>query len=121
MMVRGIRGAITAERDDRPAILAATTKLLEAIMDRNPFSTEDVASALFTVTHDLRASFPAAAARALGWTNVPLLNFTEVPVPGDVQRCIRVLIHINTDLRQDQIEHVYLDGAEVLRPDIARQ
>lgn len=120
-VVRGIRGAITAERDEPEAILEATERLLRAIMDRNPFALEDVASALFTVTPDLRAEFPAAAARRLGWTNIPLLNFTEVPVPGGLARCIRTLIHINTTLRQDEIAHVYLDGAVVLRPDLTRQ
>ena len=120
-VVRGIRGAITAERDEPEAILEATERLLRAIMERNPFALEDVASALFTVTPDLRAEFPAAAARRLGWTNIPLLNFTEVPVPGRLARCIRILIHINTTLRQDQIVHVYLDGAVVLRPDLTHQ
>ena len=120
-VVRGIRGAITAERDEPEAILEATERLLRAIMERNPFALEDVASALFTVTPDLRAEFPAAAARRLGWTNIPLLNFTEVPVPGRLARCIRILIHINTMLRQDEIVHVYLDGAVVLRPDLTHQ
>jgi len=119
-VVRGIRGAITAERDTPEAILGATERLLQTIMERNPFALEDIASALFTVTPDLRSEFPAAAARRLGWTAVPLLNFTEVPVPGMLERCIRTLIHINTDLGQEQIVHVYLEGAAVLRPDLIR-
>jgi chorismate mutase len=120
-VVRGIRGAIQAESDEPSAILAATERLLIAIMERNPFPLEDVASAFFTVTPDLRAVFPAAAARRLGWTNIPLMNFTEVPVPGDLERCIRAMILINTTLRQDQIVHVYLDGAVALRPDLSKQ
>ena len=120
-VVRGIRGAIQAERDERDAILSATEKLLIAIRDRNEFALEDVASALFTVTPDLRAGFPASAARRLGWTSVPLLNFTEIPVPGDLPRCIRTMILINTTLAQHEIVHVYLDGAVALRPDLQRQ
>lgn len=121
MAVRGIRGATQAERDEREAILSATERLLIAIRERNHFELEDVVSALFTVTPDLRAGFPASAARRLGWTSVPLLNFTEIPVPGDLPRCIRTMILINTTLSQSDIVHVYLDGAVVLRPDLQRQ
>ena len=117
--VRGIRGAITVARDERGLVLDATERLLRTIVERNGFVPEDVASALFTVTPDLVSEFPAAAARRIGWTLVPLLNFTEIGVPGRLERCIRVLIHINTELRQDEIQHVYLEGAIVLRPDLA--
>lgn len=117
-VVRGIRGAITVARDEPLLILDATERLLRAIVDQNPFAPEDVASALFTVTPDLVSEFPAAAARRMGWTLVPLLNFTEIGVPGRLERCIRVLIHINTELGQDAIQHVYLEGARVLRPDL---
>jgi chorismate mutase len=120
-VVRGIRGAITADCDEPEAILGATERLLVAIRERNAFELDDVASALFTVTPDLRSEFPAAAARRLGWTNIPLLNFTEVPVPGGLERCIRTLIHINTQLKQDEIVHVYLEGAAGLRPDLTRR
>jgi len=65
------------------------------------------------------SEFPAAAARRIGWTRVPLLNFTEIPVPGGLPRVIRVLLHVNTEKRPDEIVHVYLDGARVLRPDLA--
>ena len=118
MRVRGIRGAITVARDEPGLILDATERLLREIVGRNPFAPDDVASALFTVTPDLVSEFPAAAARRMGWTLVPLLNFTEIGVPGRLERCIRVLVHINTDLAQDEIEHVYLEGATVLRPDL---
>jgi chorismate mutase len=120
-MVRGIRGAITVARDEPELILTATERLIRAIVERNRFQSEDVASALFTVTPDLRSEFPAAAARRIGWTLVPLLNFTEIGVPGRLERCIRVLVHVNTEARQDQIEHVYLEGAVVLRPDLANR
>lgn len=118
LRVRGIRGAITVARDEPEAILAATERLLRAIVERNGFAPDDVASALFTVTPDLVSEFPAAAARRMGWDLVPLLNFTEIGVPGRLERCIRVLVHVNTELSQAAIEHVYLEGATVLRPDL---
>jgi len=118
MMLRGIRGATTVARDEPALILDATERLLRTIVDRNRFVPEDVGSALFTVTPDLVSEFPAAAARRMGWTLVPLLNFTEIGVPGRLQRCIRVMVHVNTELRQDEIVHVYLEGAVVLRPDL---
>jgi chorismate mutase len=118
-VVRGIRGAITVARDEPSLILDATERLLREIVDANGFSPDDVASALFTVTPDLISEFPAAAARRMGWTLVPLLNFTEIGVPGRLERCIRVLIHINTQAGQGAIQHVYLEGARVLRPDLS--
>jgi chorismate mutase len=118
--VRGVRGAITVERDDAALLLDATERLLREIVAENGIQSDDVASALFTLTPDLVSQFPAMAARRMGWTRVPLLNFTEVAVPGALSRCIRVLLHINTEKRQDEIVHVYLDGARVLRPDLER-
>lgn len=117
-LVRGIRGAITVARDEPALVLDATERLLRTIVEQNGFSPDQVASALFTVTPDLVSEFPAAAARRMGWTMVPLLNFTEIGVPGRLERCIRVLIHLNTDVAQDAIRHVYLEGAQVLRPDL---
>ncbi len=117
-VVRGIRGAVTVDRDEPALILDATERLLREIVERNGFVPDDVASALFTVTPDLVSEFPAAAARRMGWTLVPLLNFTEIGVPGRLERCIRVLVHVNTDQAQDRIAHVYLGGATVLRPDL---
>ncbi|MFN2459360.1 MAG: chorismate mutase [Candidatus Velthaea sp.] len=118
--MRGIRGAITVERDDAGLILDATERLLRAIVAENGFAPDDVASALFTVTPDLAAEFPAAAARRMGWTLVPLLNFTEIGVPGRLARCIRVLVHVNTETAAADIVHVYLEGARILRPDLQR-
>lgn len=118
--VRGVRGAITVERDDAALLLDATERLLRAIVAENDIQSADVASALFTLTPDLVSQFPAAAARRMGWTLVPLLNFTEIAVPDGLPRVIRVLLHVNTDKRQDEIVHVYLDGARVLRPDLER-
>ncbi|HVA38488.1 MAG TPA: chorismate mutase [Candidatus Dormibacteraeota bacterium] len=118
-MTRGIRGAITVDRDDPADILAATTRLLEAITRENGLRPEEVCSAIFTVTPDLSSTFPAEAARRLGWEKVPLLCSTEIPVAGSLPRCVRVLLHWNTDLAQHVIRHVYLDGAVALRPDIS--
>jgi chorismate mutase len=118
--VRGVRGAITVERDDAELLLDATERLLREIVAENDIRSDDVASALFTLTPDLCSQFPAAAARRMGWTRVPLLNFTEIAVPNGLPRVIRVLLHVNTDKRQDEIVHVYLEGARVLRPDLDR-
>ena len=119
MPVRGIRGAIQVERDEESLLLDATERLLRELVAANGIASADIASALFTLTPDLRAQFPAAAARRMGWTLVPLLNFTEIDVPGGLPRVIRVLIHVNTEKRQNEMVHVYLEGARVLRPDLS--
>lgn len=115
--VRGIRGATTVETDDKEAIISATEELLEEICRQNEFAPEDVASAFFTLTCDLKATFPAEAARKRGWTMVPMLCATEIPVPGSMPKCIRVLIHLNTLKGPDEVHHVYLRRAVALRPD----
>jgi chorismate mutase len=116
---RGVRGATTVDADDRDQILQATRQLLALMIRRNGIESSDVASALFTVTSDLAAEFPALAARQLGWLEVPLLCGYEVSVPGSLPRCIRLLVHWNTDKTQSEIHHVYLHGAEKLRPDLS--
>jgi chorismate mutase len=118
MMLRGIRGATTATGNTADAILDATEELLAEIVRANGFELEYVASTLFTVTPDLSAAFPAAAARRMGWHYVPLLNFTEIAVPNGLARCIRVMIHLNTRVAQADIQHIYLREAHVLRPDL---
>lgn len=118
MAVRGIRGATTVTVDEREEILAATRELLEEIVRVNALATEDVAAAIFTVTDDIRATFPAAAARAMGWTAVPLLDAQEIPVPGSLSHCIRVLLLVNTEGPQAAIHHVYLRSAASLREDL---
>ena len=118
--VRGIRGAITVERDDAEAIVAATKRLLAEMTKRNGVALDDIASVLFSLTPDLHAVFPALGAREMGWVHVPMLHFCEIDVPGSLGRCIRVLMHVNTTLGLDEIDHVYLDGAAALRPDLAR-
>ena len=121
MTVRGIRGATTVEDDQPEAILQATRELLEVILQANPdLRSEDIASAFFTVTQDLRSVYPAQAARQMGWEAVPLMCSQEVPVPNGLLSCIRVLIHWNTDLPGKAIRHVYLRQATSLRPDLAK-
>ena len=117
MYCRGIRGATTIERNDREEIMAATTELLELLIQQNDLRTEDIASAIFTMTNDLDAEFPALAARLLlGWTEVALMCMREIPVPGSLRMCIRVLLHVNTERSASEIQHVYIRGAVNLRP-----
>lgn len=119
MACRAIRGAITVETDSAAAILEATRELLARIVEINGVEVKDVASAYFTATPDLVAAFPAQAARQLGWDRIALLDAQAIPVPDSLPRCVRVLIHWNTERAQDTIRHVYLRGAAVLRPDLA--
>ncbi len=117
MLCRGIRGAITADSNTSQDILAATRELLQEMIAANGVHQEDVAAALFTTTTDLDADFPAKAAREMGWNDAPLMCGNEIPVPGSLARCVRILLLINTEKRADEIVHVYLKGASVLRPD----
>lgn len=114
-----IRGATTVDRDDASAVRAATAELLRRIVALNELAPTDIISALFTVTPDLRSAFPAHAARELGWTDVALLCTMEIPVPGAIARCIRVLLHVETTKSRKQLRHVYLRGARALRPEWA--
>jgi len=117
--LRGIRGATTVSANTREAILAATTELLTALIDANGITSDDVASAFFSTTPDLNAEFPAVAARQLGWTHVALMCGHEMNVPGSLPMCLRILMHINTAKSQDQLQFVYLRGAQALRQDLA--
>ena len=119
MPIRGIRGATTVTSDQPDLILQATRELLEEILAENEgMQPEDVSSAIFTVTDDLVSTFPAQAARQMGWDLVPMLCGREIPVPGSLARVIRVLVHWNTELPQNRITHVYLRDAVKLRPDL---
>lgn len=120
MPCRGIRGATTVETNSAAAILAATRELLARTVKANDVAIQDIASAFFTVTPDLTAAFPARAARELGWQHVALLDGQEIPVPGSLPRCVRVLIHWNTDKPQAEMCHIYLHGAASLRPDLKK-
>jgi chorismate mutase len=119
MPVRGIRGATTVSTNTREEIVEATRELLTALIEANTLDPEDVASAIFTTTPDLNAEFPAVAARQLGWTFVPLMCGHEMSVPGSLPRCVRILLHVNTDKGAHDVHHLYIRGASVLRPDLS--
>lgn len=116
--LRALRGATTATADEASAIVDATERLLAEMIGRNGIATEDLVSMIFTSTSDLSAEFPAAAARSLGLSGVPLLCAREIDVPGSVPRCIRVLMHFYTSREERDLRHVYLEGAEQLRTDL---
>src|SRR5687768_13730500 len=120
MACRGVRGATSVTSNTREEILGETRKLLALMIRFNEIEAADVASAIFTVTSDLNAEFPALAARQLGWLDVPLLCSYEVDVPGSLRHCVRVLVHWNTDKTQQQITHVYVKEAQRLRPDLSK-
>lgn len=119
MPVRAVRGAIQVDRDTPEAIASATADLLAEVIRHNDLDSEDFISVVFTVTPDLTSGFPAAAARDVGLTDVPLLCATEIDVPGAMRLVIRLLAHIETDRPRSAIRHVYLRGAAGLRPDLA--
>lgn len=115
MPVRGIRGAITAKSNSKEEIISATKELLAEIVKSNALKIEDIASIVFSSTKDLNAEFPAAAARELGWNETPLLCTSEIDVPGSLQKCIRVLLLVNSDKKQEEMKHIYLGEAVNLR------
>lgn len=121
VLCRGVRGATVAQENTREAIFSATRELLAAIIEANGIEPQDVASVFFTLTPDLNAGHPAAAAREMGWTHVPLFCAQEIDVPGGLAQAVRVLIHWNTAKTQDDIVHIYSNGAEVLRPDLIEE
>jgi chorismate mutase len=116
--MRGIRGAIQIEANTVDAIEAGVADLCRAIAEANRLSQDEIVWAIFTVTHDLDADFPARAARAKGgWSRVPMICSREIPVPGSLPRTVRVLVHVDSGT-PDDVKHVYLKGAKVLRPDL---
>ena len=115
MSVRGIRGATTADENSSESILDATTDLLRHMVEANGTQIEDIAAIYFTVTQDLDAEFPPLAARRMGWTGLALLCATEIPVPGSQDRCIRVLMLVNSEKSQEDVRFVYLKDAANLR------
>jgi chorismate mutase len=115
MLVRGIRGATTVPNNTREEIISATQELLSEMVKANRVKVEDIVSVVFTMTRDLNAEFPAAAAREMGWDQTPLLCTNEIEVPKSLPKCIRVLMHINSDKEQSAIKHIYLKDAVNLR------
>ena len=119
MAVRGLRGAINARENTSASILEATRELLQEVIRANSLTDfSEIVSAIFTTSPDLNAAYPAEAARELGMHKVPLLCAREIDVPGGVPLCIRILLHLNTEKRQEEIVHVYLRDARKLRPDM---
>ncbi|MFV0258450.1 MAG: chorismate mutase [Acidimicrobiales bacterium] len=119
MAVRALRGATTVDADHPDEVHKRTTELLEALFARNDVGADDIISVFFTTTGDVRSVAPAAAARAFGLTDVPLICAQEMPVDGSLERCVRLLLHLDTDRPRDELRHVFLRGATVLRPDLA--
>lgn len=118
MQVRAARGAIVVRQDTAPVVLDATERLLSELLRRNDVVTDQLISILFTATEDLRAAFPAEAARRMGMGVVPLMCAREIPVEGSMTSVVRVLMHFHSDRSLAEIAHVYLDGAESLRDDL---
>jgi chorismate mutase len=118
-LLRGIRGATTVDADEPEQIRLRTQELVREMLSRNDVKVDDLVSIIFTATDDISAAFPATAARELGLDDVPLLGGREIAVPGAVARCIRVLIHCYSERGRPEIRHVYLEGARVLRSDLA--
>jgi chorismate mutase len=118
MALRGIRGATTVISNTKEEIIAKTGEMLETLVASNYIRIEDIASAIFSVTQELDAEFPAVAARRMGWVYTPLFCTMEMKVPESLSHCIRVLLHVNSEKRQDEIVHAYLHGAKKLRPDL---
>jgi len=116
--LRGVRGAVDVTANDAAAILQATKELLQKMLEKNSIEKEEIGAVIFSMTADLDAVFPAKAARQMGWNDVPLFDTCEIDVPGALPRCIRVLMLINTMKAPQEIRHVYLNGAVVLREDL---
>jgi chorismate mutase len=121
MPVRGIRGAINIASNTKEEILTKSRELLEAIVQANRISADDIACAIFTLTPDLNADFPAYAARQLGWRDVPLMCARELDVPEAMEKVIRVLLLVNSDAPSSRIKHQYLGDTPKLRPDLAQK
>jgi chorismate mutase len=115
-----MRGAITVNQNTEEAIITATEELLEKIIEENHIQPELVASVFISTTEDINAAFPAKALRKFeGWTYVPIMCMQEMPVPNSLKMCVRIMMHVNTTQSQEEINHVYLKGAKVLRPDLS--
>ena len=116
--VLALRGAITLEQDEREHLLERVQRLLAEMIERNGLDHDDLISILFTAPPDVHSAFPAAAARAMGLGDVPLICAQELDIDGAMPLCIRVLMHVGTGRRRDELRHVYLEGARSLRDDL---
>lgn len=121
MKVRGIRGATTVQRDEEQAVLEATEALVLEMAEVNKIAPADIISVMISTTVDVKSTFPAKAVRTMeGWKYVPVMCFHEMDVPGGLPLCIRVLMHANSDIPQRYVEHIYLNDAVKLRPDLQK-
>ena len=119
MFSRGVRGAITLKENTKEEIRFATVELLSEMLNKNEIKTQDISSAIFTLTKDLNADFPAKYARLeCGFSSVPMMCFNELNVEGSLEKCLRILLTINTQKSQNEIKHIYLKGAAILRGDL---
>lgn len=116
--VRALRGATTVDADTPEQIHERVTTLLKEMWARNEVEHDDLISILFTVTDDITSAFPATAARSIGLGDVPLICAREIPVPGSMPLCVRVLVHFETDKARSELHHVYLENAKSLRDDL---
>jgi chorismate mutase len=118
LMVRGLRGATTVDADTVAQVTERSQELMRVLLAKNDLGEDDIISALFTTTGDVTSVFPATAIREIGFGAVPLLCASEIPVPGSMPLCIRVLLHVHTTRGRDEMHHVYLHGAQGLRDDL---
>lgn len=121
MLTRAIRGAITVDKNDKESVKSATVELINAMINENDVQLDDIAFAIFTVTSDINADFPAKFARLeCNFENIPMMCYREMEVEGAIEMCLRILLTINTTKSQKDIKHQYLKGATKLRPDIVK-
>jgi len=113
-----IRGAITVEENTSENILNRTTELIKEIEKKNNINKSKVIGIIFSSTKDLNTEYPAKAARAMGYLNTALMCFNEMEVKGNLNKCIRLMMLYNSNKNQDEVKHIYLKGAKVLRPDL---
>ena len=119
MQSRGVRGAITVDNNTTEDIKSAVIELLNKMLLENKINTQDIAFAIFTLTSDINADFPAKFARLeCGFNKVPMMCYNELETPNSLKKCLRILLNINTDKSQDEIKHIYLKGAKILREDL---
>jgi chorismate mutase len=120
-LIRGIRGATTVNENDETIILQATDELVHEMIRQNDIRPEDVVQVIITVTEDLTATFPAKVLRTIeGWMHVPVMCMLEIPVPNSLKRCIRIMMTVQTNEKQEHIHHVYLGESVKLRPDLTK-
>ena len=117
-VVRALRGATTVDVDEPAHITERVLALLQRLLEANGIDHDDIVSVLFTATDDIHSMFPATAARKFGWGDVPLICARELDIEGATPRCIRVLVHLNTERSRRELHHIYLEGAVGLRDDL---